>query len=400
MVDIAELKKNRIDFYVSVFFSALVTWYYWYILLIVNIPTDIQYHVRYVTNDMCMQGQAVPAHPGFYYIVWFAAGLTCNYDYAIKVAAILIGVFWGATTYVSAYASRYIIADGLDKRFSVNYLYVLASVISCIIYPIPAFKYYFFVGLLPPNVYSNSTWIGGLPFSIIVFALGVHQITTNSKSLKIEMAISVFLIISVLFKPSFAFIFIPTYVLLRSLQIPWRNWYSLLLPLSIALLPTLFLIAGQTMWIMYNPQTLLGGKTQFVFDFPAGWHYTLPNLPAKHIVWRFICSFALPILTYTIKPKWLKSIPHQFALISTAIGFLIFMVVHENGIRARHANFIWQVIYGNHMLYWVIILSVLKWEANTSLDFLKKKLLLLTILIHLVSGIVYLIAIPLSGTYY
>ena len=183
--------QDKIILYISIVFGFLMILYYWYVILVVNVPMDIQLHVEYVAQKVCIERQSFPAHPGFYYIVWLLSGFACDYNIIIKVAIVLMGVFWGICVYLSTYTGIFLVDFHAKEKLvyfnNLNYVPVLsAAVLSCLVYPVPAFKYYNFVGLLPSNLYSNSTWICGLPFSVVIFGLGVYQIKVNYKNLACE----------------------------------------------------------------------------------------------------------------------------------------------------------------------------------------------------------------------
>lgn len=383
-------------------FGCFMAVYYWYILLVVKVPTDILEHVQYLAQQVCTEHQPMRANSGFHYAVWLLAGFSCDYALLVETAILFLGACWGATVYVSARVGLELTSENQEpllhdtRRIA---LVLFVAVASCVLFPLPVAKSIYYLGLIPPNVYHNPTWLSGLPLNMAIFGLAVRQLKSERTDLRAEALISLLLVGSTLCKPSFAFIFAPAYVLLRVARHNWRQWPALALALTVALLPATLLILGQAKWIAAYPQTTPGGAAHFVLAFPAGWHRVMPDLSWERVLLRVFSSFALPGLAYYLQPDWLKRIPHQLALLCSGIGFLIFMLVCETGIRATHGNFMWQAIYGNHLLYWVVAASAVDWQPTSATERKRRKIILAAVLLSLASGILYLAIIVVRKSY-
>jgi hypothetical protein len=386
----------------SLLFGGLMTAYYWYIILVENVPTDIQIHLQYLAQQVCTDHQTIPANGGFYLVVWLLAGFSCNYTLLSKIAVVFLGACWGTAVYLSGLVGAQIICGRATATLSASKAatVLVAAITSCLVFPVLVSRSPFYIGLIPPNVYHNSTWISALPWVIAVFGLGLRQLQGEAKSLRTEAYIGVLLLVGAFFKPSFAFVFIPTYALLRVSQLPWHRWHTLVLPLGIALLPVVLLVVGQVVWLALYSQTTLGEKIHLALAFPAGWRYAMPHLPWSRALLRFCSSFALPALAYYLRPDWLKRVPHQFSLLCAGIGFLLFMLVYETGVRAKHGNFLWQCFYANHLLYWMIILSALNWQPSSASEYSRRNFLWAAIGLNLVSGLLYLTILVVTKSFF
>jgi hypothetical protein len=162
------------------------------------------------------------------------------------------------------------------------------------------------------------------------------------------------LVISAIFKPSFAFGFVPAYGLMLVFKTRFR--VASLMAHAWPLIPVVLCIFLQSRYIATHPEASGGGQgSTFALAFPAGWNTFLPDLPNLQVWLLFASSFALPVLTYVLKPSWLRRTSHQLAILAVLIAFAQFMLVYEEGIRAGHGNFTWQVVAALHLLYWVVL---------------------------------------------
>ncbi|WP_157530709.1 hypothetical protein [Hymenobacter norwichensis] len=380
--------------------------YYWYIIIIKDTPTDIQAHVNYLSHNICIEHKPAPANSGFYYITWLLAGFSCDYTLLLKIAVVFLGLSWGATALLSTYAGLHLSSweneyENQIKHSDFSILStLLVAIISCIIFPIIVSRSTLYLGLFPPNVYHNSTWLGGLPWTIVIFFLGTYQLRAESQKLRFEILIGILLIISAWFKPSFAFVFVPSYALLRVAHTRWGLLPSLVLPFSLSLLPVVVFVIGQVLWIAAFPQTNPSkDDAHFAFAFPAGWRYAMPYLPWDRALIRFGSSFFLPAVAYYLRPDWLKHVSHKLALLCTIVGFLLFMLVYETGERSTHGNLLWQCFYANHIVYWIIILSAINWKPSSSIEKRQRIILFIVIIINIVSGLIYLTSIIIKRDY-
>jgi hypothetical protein len=84
------------------------------------------------------------------------------------------------------------------------------------------------------------------------------------------------------------------------------------------------------------------------------------------------------------------------ALLSLLAGLLLFLVVCETGPRARHGNFVWQVVAASHVLHWLILVEALAWVPASGQQ--RRRMLLLGLLaLEVLCGVLYLMHALFAG---
>ena len=376
----------------------------YYLLLLWKLEwiTDIQLHVGMLQKVLRGQG-SVPANFGFYAVVRIASGFSERPGYLLAAAIGVIGLAWGALVVVSGYGGRRLgPAPALGEQeagpLPGTLAVLLAAAGSCLLFPLPASAEGWYLGLLPPNVYHNSTIICALPFSVLAFWLGAKRLASSIwPALTDDVVLALVLVVGAIFKPSYAFAFVPAYAVLFVRQ------FGLRLPalgrLAVALLPVLLVIVGQLFWTRQHPHDTLYGASTLALGWPAGWRTFVPDFGPARAAACAASSLLVPVAAYVLRPAWLRRQPHQLALGCLLAGLLLFLLVHETGLRARHGNFIWQVVAANHVLHWLILLEGLTWVPANAGQRRRKTLLLGLLAIEVISGIVYLVSSLFRGVY-
>ena len=394
---------------ISLLVGLAMVWYYQWLLLDLHVVLDVQGHLDYL-GLVCRRGYTWPANPGFHWLTWQLAGHNCDEFRLLHVGTWALGLCWGATTYLAIWAGQQLLRSEAAtagesparRAWTTATVAIVAALASSLVFPPPAnllaggsFRY---LGLLPPNVYHNSTLVGAMPFAIAALSLGLRQLR-GPRHFGLDALLGLVLAAGALFKPSFAFAFVPAYGICRLLH-GRRALGRHLLGLGLVAGPVLLVIAGQTWWIAKYPEVSIGAKSTFAFSLPAGWKLFMPWLPAGRALLLALGSFALPLLAYALRPDWLTKPAHQLLVLSTAFAFIQFMLVHETGERATHGNFTWQVMAANHWLYWLVVLEALHWRARTKAERIKQTILVSAIGLSIASGIVYMSQIGLTQTYF
>ena len=382
--------------------AVLAAGYYWLLLVKLGWITDIQLHVGMLRKVLRGPG-SVPANFGFYAVVRVASGFSEQPARLLATAIGVVGLAWGAVVAVSGYSGAGLldmpVADeGGTAGKSSPVLALLAAVGSCLLFPLPASTGGWYLGLLPPNVYHNSTIICALPFSVLAFVLGVKRLSaTRPPALADDLVLSLVLVVGAAFKPSYAFAFGPAYAGLFLTRFGRRP--AALGRLAVALLPVLLVIAGQLLWTRQHPHDTLNGASILALGWPAGWRTLVPGFGPARVAACAASSLLVPAVAYALRPAWLRHRAHQLALGSLLAGLLLFLLVYETGLRAQHGNFTWQVVASSHVLHWVILLEALRWVPADAGQGRRKKLLLALLAIEVLSGLVYLVSSLFRGVY-
>jgi hypothetical protein len=393
---------------ISVAVAAGMTQYYRVLLLEKRIETDVQGHIDFISS-VCTKGYAWPPNPGFHWLVWLVSGRACSSELLLRAATLVLGTCWGASVYLGIWAGQDVLGARRDPGTSTVagrwwLAPVVAALAACFLFP-PTVSTLIglpsnYLGLLPPNVYHNSTLVAALPFSVTAFGLALRQLRAGSPcTFRVDAGLGAVLVVGALCKPSYAFAFVPAYGLLRLLRVRRHPFGRLLGGLTLAVLPVVLLIGSQTWWIAAHPEVMISGKTTFALGLPAGWLMFLPYLSNWQSSMLGVGSFALPFLAYLLRPTWLRQPAHQLAVLGVFFAFVQFMLVYETGERAGHGNFTWQVVAANHLLYWVVALSALTWRPDTTDGWVQRGVLLVALLLSVTSGVVYMSHIISMGTY-
>ncbi|MDJ0364564.1 hypothetical protein QMK33_05320 [Hymenobacter sp. H14-R3] len=396
----SSFRRNAI--LLSVLTVVITMGYYMLLIGVLHRITDIQLHVSMLYN-VCLGQGSVPANAGFYEVVHLLSGFTCNPGRLLIIAIIVVAMAWGGLVGVSAYGGIGLLQQGeLIQRISttanVKGMALVAALGSCLLFPLPVSTASWYVGLLPPNVYHNSTIITAMPFSIAAVVLGTQCLAAGGAvNWCKDLYLALVLATGAIFKPSYAFAFVPAYAVLFLLQS--RLQVVQIMRLALAIVPVLLVILGQLMWTNHHPQDTLGGASHVGFAFLAGWHTFVPDYSSWHVLGCAVSSFLVPIVAYGLRPDWLRLPAHRLGLLSLLVGFGVFLFVYETGPRAMHGNFIWQVIAANHVLHWIILLATLSW-IPVNISQRRKKMVLLTLLIiEVLCGVTYMINALFVGVY-
>lgn len=379
--------------------AVLATGYYLLLIRGLGWTTDIQFHVGLLYKACAEQG-AVPANFGFYELVHLLSGFACERSRLLNVAIVVVGVAWGGLVVASAYAGLALLSASVAGEASTaarhQAIALVAAVGSCLLFPLPVSPAGWYLGLLPPNVYHNSTIISAMPWSVLAFAMGCRRLTTSRQSaLAPDLLLALVLVVGAVFKPGFAFAFVPAYAGLFALQHRWQG--RQLLRLALVLLPVLLLVAGQLRWTSQHPQATLNGASVLAVTFPAGWHTFVPYFGPARVLACAASSFLVPVVAYALRPVWLQRPAHRLALLSLLVGLLVFMVVYETGPRARHGNFVWQVVAASHVLHWLILIDALAWVPASGQQRRRRMLLLGLLALEVLCGVLYLISALFLG---
>jgi hypothetical protein len=378
----------------------LATGYYWLLIQRMGQATDVQSHAA-ILHKACSGEGSVAANFGFYQLVHLASGFSCEFSRLLNTALVVVAVAWAGLGWVSSYAGRGLLQRGVlvaqpTAGAGAAMIGLLAAVCSCLLFPLPLSNEAWYLGTLPPNVYHNSTIISAMPFSVLAFAFGARQLSNNAPSgLADDLLLSLVLVVGAIFKPSYAFAFLPAYAILFALKHRFR--LPQLLRLALVLLPVALVIAGQLAWTSHHPEDTLDGASRLAFGFPAGWRTFVPTYSGGQVLACAVGSFLLPGVAYSLRPDWLKRRVHQLALLSLLVGFGLFQTVYETGNRALHGNFVWQVVAANHVLHWLVVVETLAWVPVKVSEERKRTALRCLIALEVVSGIAYLIRAVFLG---
>ena len=213
-------------------------------------------------------------------------------------------------------------------------------------------------GYYVPNVWHNSTILCMMPFAIACYLLSVKQFKQYTD--RRNKYISLFLVLSVLVKPSFFFVYVIAYPIIMLSQ------YGLSKTFSKSLLP---LLAGG-ICLVYEYVTIyysgVNDGSSVVIDIAQ--LFTL-DLWQSHILY-LVVSLSLPLLFLCLYGRTIVRDPEfWFVLIMLVCGLGIMWCCRETGPRATHGNFGWQTIAA----MWFVYFYMLKTATNSEVLLLPQR---------------------------
>lgn len=356
------------------------------LIWLLKIPTDIQDH--HYDLQMMLQGKHFVATFGYFLGVYiFSLGIP--HPYALVAGSVILLSLAVGVKYILI--KRYLNIDSAR-------MLMLFAVCLLLVTSLPGPKNYL-IGQFPPNLWHNSTSIFLMPFAIGLFWQGLKYWENPSR--KIAISILFLLLINVIIKPSFVFVFVPVFGMMSL----WRWHFNLafwriaavsLLALALIALEYYAIFQWNSFRSGPQPET---GLTIAPFHV---WRFHSTN-----ILWSLIASIAFPLSYIVLFPKRiLTSFPLQFAWALFAFGLFIFIMIAETGLREYDANFIWQCYISNFLLFLVTVSDWHKhWQRkpiSITLELLPKAsgLVSLTLSLHFLSGIAYLLKIFILKNYY
>ena len=255
-----------------------------------------------------------------------------------------------------------------------------------------------YLGRFVPNVWHNSTTVFLFPFAILLFWKQLKAFDSPPK-IKDILLLCFLVILNAAIKPSFLFVYIPVPALWLIKK--FKSFRDLLVS-SIPILLAIFIILLQY-YIIFHLQA--GGffiKTGGVkagitiskpFQFFTFW------IPYWYIPVAFILSYAFPIVSLLIYREITKYEPFLYSLFMTIIGIIIAIFVNETGDRVIHGNFIWQTIISTYLLFLSTITFLAPVFLNNQDKSLKRRIVIMSFLAHVISGVIYIIKVIITQDY-
>lgn len=378
---------------VFVFFTG-----YYVLLLFRHTSSDIQAHAG-IAYAYAVNGDKLFPNFLYFFLVAMFAGFSKNMHMYYAAAVLLISVAIAAKYYLSArMIQRYCsISNNEPLR------YVVPSLMLLFVFALPGINFFennqFYYGLLPPNVWHNSTVIFLAPFSILLFFKSFQLFFTNAVADK-KLLIQVFILVllNAFIKPSFLFTIIPAVFIVAVFNAFSKKsitGFRALLPYIAGLVAVAlqyYLIFRQN----HISGVVDGGTASEVVVAPFEvWKYYSPNIAVS-----FIASFFFPLVYIVVsKGQVLKNTMVQFALLNYTGGIAVWVLFAEEGFRKYDANFCWQAIIGAYLLYLCLLIQFINDRKAGSMNKLQLLVTGGSFMLHFLWGIVYWAKIIIFKSY-
>lgn len=351
--------------------------------------TDLYTHQNYVVNGRLME----ITYPLWHYVVAFLyLGLHMGIEKASALACVLFAVAFMFVIWSYLYCT-------LKKDYKTYQIDFFAFILGLVQ---PLYLGILFRGLnigrSLTNPLSNPTQIAVRPMALIVTLLTVLLWDVGrdeyfsvrgkriGKKVCFRILIAIFLLLSVLAKPSFAQVYYLAFALVvigRFIKARGKNFRECFWD-GVSLVPSM--IQFIVIYYMYfgNPSGEQSEPLGFVFL--GVWSYFTDSIPLSILA---ALAFAIAVLIFLGKRVCnYKGV--LFSWLMTIIGILEYMFIMETGGRQYHGNFSWGYQIGCSLL-WVFSLQAFLKERRSGLLESKKKyvelLIWLLLACHLLAGI-------------
>lgn len=264
------------------------------------------------------------------------------------------------------------------------YLNILTSLSLLFVFSLPTLmiiKKQLYLGSFVPTVWHNTTTIVLMPFAILLY----YYIFNTTYSKKNTLIIFTLIIINIIIKPSFLFVLIG--LLFFNSLISYITNKKITVEIKTHLLYTViitFLITLQYI-LIYNVNMGSIQSEKSSIDVCLFKFYKIISFK-KNIPIAFLAGYLFPLITLMNKKSTTyKNYTNAWAL--TILALIILFVFTENGPRASHGNFYWQIIPSSYLLFLFSTVLVLKYWQTIS--YKKKYTYTFIYFLHFIFGIVY-----------
>jgi hypothetical protein len=350
-----------------------------------EVGTDIQLHSRMVkqikTNQIALPGNFL-----YYFIVDKLTFYTKNAQIIQITSALLVSVMVSLKYFIS----KRIIAT-LGLKLTTKEVSVLAFSLL-FIFSLPHINYVtnfsrYYLGMLPPNVWHNSTTIMVMPFALLLFWQSTLQLRYHS--IKRLYLIAGLIVLNILLKPSFFFVFAAVYPLMLLIQYKISKSFAInLIPVVIGLL----LIYVEFVFL-FNVQTESG----IIIEPFKVWGNFMPRDKIIFIPVAILLSWTFPIGVFVLCRSLIPKLEYIYLTLLALAGIGLYALLMEDNSRRWDANFSWQNIMVGYILF--LVSSTLFFSHKKEIQASKRVLLYSAYALHLLSGVFYLYKVLIVGDY-
>ncbi|MFZ6050957.1 hypothetical protein [Halocola ammonii] len=364
-----------------------------------NISTDIQAHAA---QALSIKSGVADYPPNlFYYWLLNVLSLgaeTINVYYILSIGLLTLAVL------VKYHVTLKIFSNYFSKLTTVKGFHAaLLSLSLCVFFSLPdIYNYhylgYYYLGRITPNVWHNSTTIFVMPFALLLFWEQYKVIVSERLSSWRLVLISSLVLLNLLIKPSFLFVFIPItcLFLVQKFNSDIRRLFLSLIPALVGVLGV-FLQYVAIYELEYGSFHQSDSSVSISLIPFSGLSQYLPNW---YIPVSILISYLFPLTFLVFYPEQLKSRLVRFSLWLVFLALLISAFVTEEGPRKGHLNFFWQSIIATYILMLVTTLKYysLRLASGSRLS-LKLKLLEVLWILHIISGVFYFLRLLVYEIY-
>ena len=384
----------------------LVSAIYFGLLVLCRVGTDLPAHAKYV-RDVVAGVVPPPANFMYYLAVYlFSLGNVESLWWLGFSTVLLMGLVLAAKFAITRRLLAESLAEASDSPrqgwLSPERLSLLLAIALLFMENLPMRLFgvgNYYLGQIPPNVWHNSTTIFLMPFALLLFQRSWLQLQnpSNKDALK---SILLLVVLNALVKPSFLFAFVTVYpvFMLRATARKAgaaKQYVVNMIPVAVAGVLVVALYAAVYFYSFNAIAQQFVGQSKVVVRPFLVWSRFSPNIPLS-----LMLSLVFPIVYLILHPTELCNEQLRYVWSLYVVSVLIFILFAETGPRLYHGNFLWQASICSYILFLVtcsrygarlIELGAWAW---------RNVVLSLCLLVHLLSGLVYMSSILIQGSYH
>ena len=397
MKKIIDIFRNHWD--VLVVFLFMATLFIYMMFHFGGTSGDFLGHTMGVIRRATVRGTSIFAGNFLLYLVVNVLTLFSGNKLAVWIALPIVIALCETAKYVIVRNSFAIdVERKAANMLSASLLFVSAIPIMYLFGFLGAWTQHFYMGYILPNLWHNSTLICMMPFAIVAYIQSVRQLQDYSSQRTVYITIA--LVLSILVKPSFFFVYATVFPFVYWIRYRWsKEFWSLLVPIFFGVMIVLYEFI--TISLFYPDHESNGMIISFARVFSAAFWNT------RWITW--LISIAFPALFAVLYRKEIYKDLEFYALIGMLIVALgIFICCQETGSRAKHGNFAWQMYAVMWFIYFYVLRKIVQsiqtvYPRLTNIHWSglawREKLMCSLYALHVVSGIAYLLHYLITRNY-
>jgi hypothetical protein len=369
--------------------------------IILHLISDITVHIDQVVK---INSSEIPYPPNFlfYFTINFLSAFSNNLSFLNTVTILLLSLAAVAKYAISKNIIIRLTGEISDEGSKKKICIIALGLFFFFAIPDPYTVFVLdkmYLGRLVPIVWHNSTVIMLFPFAVLLYWKQLQLFDLSYKATTKDIVIiNILVILNILIKPSFVFVYIPItfFFLLNRFKV--EGLKAFVFYLSPMIIGGLFII-GQY-YLIYKLQQGSFDPEASGIAISSPFEVTLLWIPKWYLPISFLLSFCLPIFTVFLFKDILKYKPFVYALALSITGVFISAFIMETGPRMTHGNFTWQNIICTFLLMLATVSYLTPKFLNVKQESKKVKFLLGLFIIHVLSGILYLINYAETHVYY
>jgi hypothetical protein len=361
-------------------------------LIYFKVPSDLQWHAKFI--QVSNREFVWPAEFLLFVIVGALSGLSQNLRLIEAVLVVVVTVSVVAKYVVSVRVAEFELsqlafADGeSSSQVSRSHLHlVFFLLLLAFSLPLQSWSGWLYIGQFPPNVWHNSTTIFVMPLVVLLFWQSYRSLLDPSwRNMGLVLLLSA---LNLAAKPSFVIcvgIVFPLFALVRyRFGAPfWRVVSVMAVTFFLLLAQALYTFNSSATDVLFPGRETAAGVKIDPFNV---WSYFSDSIPLS-----LLASFLFPVVVFlAYRRKASEWYLYRYAWALSAAGLLVYIMISETGRREFHANFSWQVIMSMYTLFLVSAILMLHEMSSRSRWGWKEWLVGGTFMLHVASGIAYVL---------